>query len=578
MSGPTPRVPRATTWWVAAATVAGLAWLSCSQDADQATGPDVPLATAQQDLRAAIAVQERNSDRLMAIQGVVGHGIGLTDDRRPVVTVYLARPDVAGIPERLDGLPVAVEVTGMFVALTDPTTRQARPVPIGVSTGHPNITAGTIGARVRDAAGNVFALSNNHVYADQNRASIGDGALQPGPFDGGSDPADRIGTLHAFEPIDFSGGDNVMDAAIAISSVADLDNSTPSDDGYGIPGSTPVAAFVGQLVQKYGRTTKLTHGEIAEINVTVDVCYEVVIIFCGKLARFVNQTAISPGTFSGGGDSGSLIVTDDANKNPVGLLFAAGSTRTIANPIDTVLNRFNVVIDAAPAAPVTDIGISAIEAPSSATTGSVVLVDVTVRNVGNQTVTQDVGVTLRDETDGIEIEAQTIAGGLAAGASATVSFSWNTTGASLTTHTLTARHDVLDDNSGNDSKSATVTLSSQPPPPPEGLHIGDLDPFRSDEGSTWTAYVILQVHDGAHGPIEGATVRGRWTGPGLSVDECTTDFAGECLMLSTLIAKRTKAVTFTVDNVAFSTLTYTPEANHDPDGDSDGTSITVSRR
>jgi len=35
----------------------------------------------------------------------------------------------------------------------------ARPVPIGVSTGHPDITAGTIGARVTDGV-NVYALSN----------------------------------------------------------------------------------------------------------------------------------------------------------------------------------------------------------------------------------------------------------------------------------------------------------------------------------------------------------------------------------------------------------------------------------
>ena len=97
---------------------------------------------------------------------------------------------------------------------------------VGVSTGHPDITAGTIGARVTDGI-NVYALSNNHVYADGNAASIGDGAIQPGTVDGGTDPADRIGTLHDFEPIDFTGGDNLMDAAIVISSIDLLGNSTP---------------------------------------------------------------------------------------------------------------------------------------------------------------------------------------------------------------------------------------------------------------------------------------------------------------------------------------------------------------
>jgi len=40
-----------------------------------------------------------------------------------------------------------------------------------------------------------------------------------------------------------------------------------------------------------------------------------------------------------------LIVTNDANKNPVGLLFAGSNTRTLANRIDLVLNRFGVSID-----------------------------------------------------------------------------------------------------------------------------------------------------------------------------------------------------------------------------------------
>src|SRR3989441_5004723 len=92
------------------------------------------------------------------------------------------------------------------MAFSDPTKRQ-RPAPLGFSVGHPLITAGSIGARVADAAGNVFVLSNNHVLANSNDATIGDPALQPGPFDGGTAPADQIGTLAAFNTIDFSGGD-----------------------------------------------------------------------------------------------------------------------------------------------------------------------------------------------------------------------------------------------------------------------------------------------------------------------------------------------------------------------------------
>ena len=69
-------------------------------------------------------------------------------------------------------------------------------------------------------------------------------------------------------------------------------------------------------------------------------------------AHFVNQFSIPAGSvpFSASGDSGSLVVATGSN-NPVGLLFAGGDGLTIANPIDAVLQRFNVTIDGAPAGP-----------------------------------------------------------------------------------------------------------------------------------------------------------------------------------------------------------------------------------
>ena len=52
---------------------------------------------------------------------------------------------------------------------------------------------------------------------------------------------------------------------------------------------------------------------------------------------------------NGGGDSGSLIVTDNEARNPVALLFAGsnqggsnGRGLTYANPIDAVLNNLSV--------------------------------------------------------------------------------------------------------------------------------------------------------------------------------------------------------------------------------------------
>jgi len=212
-----------------------------------------------------------------------------------------------------------------------------RPAPLGVSTGHPNITAGTIGCRVTKN-GLVYALSNNHVYANENRASLGDNVLQPGPYDGGQNPRDKIGTLADFQQIVFSrSASNQIDAAIALCTLDTLGNSSPAGS-YGTPSKTTAAASVGLAVKKHGRTTLLTTGNVYAVNATVNVGYS------SGTARFVNQIIITPGTFSAGGDSGSLIVTQIGD-NPVGLLFAGSSSITIACPINLVLARFGVSVD-----------------------------------------------------------------------------------------------------------------------------------------------------------------------------------------------------------------------------------------
>jgi len=299
----------------------------------------------------------------MALAGVVGTATGLGADGHPAVIVLTEAAGVVDIPRNLDGVPVVVRVSGKIVALPKPdkpgkppkpdpdpdpslppTARFPRPVPIGISTGHPAITAGTIGCRVTDGT-HVFALSNNHVYADENQASIGDIVIQPGTYDGGAAPDDEIGTLYDFEPIDFADGNNTIDAAIALSSTALLGNATPSD-GYGMPQTTIAAAAINLPVMKYGRTTGLTKGRIYALNATVNVGYG-----DSKVALFVGQIIITPGAFSAGGDSGSLVVLDGKGKNkadkgrPVGLLFAGSDLITIANPIDVVLDRFGVAID-----------------------------------------------------------------------------------------------------------------------------------------------------------------------------------------------------------------------------------------
>jgi len=310
---------------------------------------------AHPEIQAVMAVQDRHTAKLMAIPEVVGTATGLNEAGRPAILVFAKDKVEAGvIPESLEGIPVVVQVTGEIFAMkaspskgnkVDPTARFLRPVPIGVSTGNEGeCSAGTIGARVKNSKGKVYALSNNHVYALENTATIGSQVLQPGLYDTNCvfDPNNVIGKLFAYVPINFGSSNNTVDAAIALSSTADLSNATPSN-GYGAPNSTTVTAILGQAVQKYGRTTSLTKGTINGINATVTVNYG-----ASGTATFVSQVTVgSSRPFIKAGDSGSLLVTYDANYYPVGLLFAGNSSGqyAIANPIDLILTSFGVKID-----------------------------------------------------------------------------------------------------------------------------------------------------------------------------------------------------------------------------------------
>jgi PKD repeat protein len=333
-----------------AVALTALAATACTEEQSQPLEPAQQLDAAPVAVRATpdiIAVQNRHTADLMRRDGIIGTGVRVGAAGEAIV-VYAVTPShaaAARVPSRLEGYNVDVVVTGRIDAVRSTPTLRARPAPSGFSVGHPDITAGTIGAKVKDAGGNVYILSNNHVLANSNNADIGDATLQPGPYDGGTS-ADQIGTLSDFETIVMGGAANTMDAAVALVNGADLLGRTP-DDAYGAPGTSVYSGgLLNKGVQKFGRTTGHTTGTVTETNLTVSVCYVPRGMFsCAQAATFTNQIGISPGSFSAGGDSGSLIVTEDTRKDLVGLLFAGSSTRTIANPIGPVLSRFGVTID-----------------------------------------------------------------------------------------------------------------------------------------------------------------------------------------------------------------------------------------
>ena len=259
----------------------------------------------------------------------------------PCVTVYVAakvpmdevQPG-ARIPKEVGGVPTDVVEIGDVNAF--PFKGRYRPAPGGVSVGHFKITAGTIGCLVRKGNG-LFILSNNHVLANVNKGVIGDPITQPGPFDGGIVPQDVIAKLSAFVPISFA-GPNKVDCAIAQTSPSLV---TPLDKAYGHIRLPIVPASINMLVKKCGRTTQFTRGRVTGLHATVNVGYGT-----SGTAIFQDQIIIqslNANPFSAGGDSGSLIVTDETQQ-PTGLLFAGSATHTIANPIQAVLAALGVSI------------------------------------------------------------------------------------------------------------------------------------------------------------------------------------------------------------------------------------------
>lgn len=304
------------------------------------------------------------------------NGFGITMKRvegkktaNPAIVFYVNRklslrnlPVQNRIPQQIN-IPWEYTSDGVLEVLTDVQavrfqafefTDRRRPCPGGFSIGHIDITAGTLGCLVKDKLNpdEPVILSNNHVLANTNQGAVGDPIVQPGPYDGGEDPDDRIAKLTRFYTIQFeSGANNLIDAAIATPDDPSYVVQNIEDVGDNIPTATRDigVADLGEFVRKSGRTTEHTTGFVDAVNVTVQVKYGL-----GEKAIFVDQIVIeqvlAEEDIAAGGDSGSTILDD--GDNLVGLLFAgserdegAGEPATaVVNPIRHVFNILELEI------------------------------------------------------------------------------------------------------------------------------------------------------------------------------------------------------------------------------------------
>jgi hypothetical protein len=224
---------------------------------------------------------------------------------------------------------------------------------------------GTLGSLVQDSDGNKYVLSNNHVLAQSDEATVGSTIVQPGLIDGNCTPFGEnasivrpIASLSGYVPL--SSNVTNVDAAVARINPGAVDTNgnilqIGSVGNNGILASAPPAAGTGEavttsnvsslMVVKSGRTTGLTCSNIEAVGVSVEVRYY---RDCAETKfyltkTYTNQLVIGGSSFSDSGDSGALIL-DSSNAQPVGLFYAGGTDKRgngygVANPIGDVLSE-----------------------------------------------------------------------------------------------------------------------------------------------------------------------------------------------------------------------------------------------
>jgi hypothetical protein len=253
------------------------------------------------------------------------------------------------VPDNANTLPVPVELgsTGSnFKDFVNNTTKNTT-----------TCCGGTLGSLVT-RGGTQYILSNTHVLARSDAASIGDNIVQPGLID--TPTCTTAGTttvanLSQFFNLQTSPTPNI-DAAIAQVVAGKVDtagkivylgaavdsNGVPVADapqgGAGLPTSS---IATGRAIAKSGRSTGLTCSTVEATNISTSVDYTTNCDGTGTkfTINYVNQIGVIGGDFSGEGDSGSLIVTQDT-ATPVALLYAGSNTDTVGNPVADVLNFF----------------------------------------------------------------------------------------------------------------------------------------------------------------------------------------------------------------------------------------------
>ncbi len=282
---------------------------------------------------------------------VVGYGIaekqaGAGGTGALALTIYvkkkyppslLAPPQLIPATLELEGLaePVPTDVREIGELRPEALTSRVRPVLGGYSIGH-LLNTGTAGCLVVERGGGErLLLSNSHILAASGTAQAGDPIYQPGPDDHGTAP-DVVATLRRWQPFEFGAAyPNRIDAALA----DPVDDALFSPDVFNIgrpKGARPPA--IGMRVQKSGRVTGHTRGEIRDVNFRFPLRYPHLAGLGFGDVRFRDQVLCT--RYAVQGDSGALVLDDDGFA--VGLHFAGSPSASVFNPIQFVLDDLGV--------------------------------------------------------------------------------------------------------------------------------------------------------------------------------------------------------------------------------------------
>jgi subtilisin family serine protease len=168
-----------------------------------------------------------------------------------------------------------------------------------------------------------------------------------------------------------------------------------------------------------------------------------------------------------------------------------------------LVNAYEAAGDNTPPEPTHDVAVASIDAPSTVGIGDTVAVHVTVANEG--TVTEIFTLTLTDVADTVTIIGEETVS-LAAAASTTITFYWNTTGSSLGNHTLEVEAGVVEGetDTADNFRTATVTVGVVEKKP---LYVYvTTDEVNYTRGETVYITVSVTEDDAAESAVEGAAV------------------------------------------------------------------------